>query len=418
MSALPALRWARCLDRSVTRTTTTGSTRRPQDPGAEMETSRGCPYHCTFCAKDNFRNDYRKRPLDVILEELDGLIAQGVEYVYFIDEIFLPNRELLEALVDAAGDLRRADPHRPVEPRPCSTCSARPAASRSRPGSRASPKKGANLLDKQSRLTTDEICAAAGPRPRARAVRPGQPDRCAGRRPGRGRSVAAAPAAARRLGQQAGAAVPVSGLARLHAALGPARRAGLGARARALPRQPRRLQRHPGRASAPARPNWSCQAPMHGGEAMPPRPDDGRRGRRRLGLRAASSPQALGTRGVRGDARHDGRTAAAEQRAAARGARRRYASSRATTGSSGWTTRGTTSRGRASGCWSSRRSAARTSSTSTATRTARSLERTDGGGRAFVRAARGGGGPRRATRPPTWDGYRRARARRAPRGAR
>src|SRR4051812_19764190 len=26
----------------------------PKGPGAEMETSRGCPYHCTFCAKDNF----------------------------------------------------------------------------------------------------------------------------------------------------------------------------------------------------------------------------------------------------------------------------------------------------------------------------------------------------------------------------
>lgn len=68
--------------------------------GAEMETSRGCPYACSFCAKDNFRNKYRKRPLSVILEELDGLIAAGARYVYFIDEIFLPNRELLEALVE------------------------------------------------------------------------------------------------------------------------------------------------------------------------------------------------------------------------------------------------------------------------------------------------------------------------------
>ncbi len=39
----------------------------PQGPGAEMEVSRGCPYHCTFCAKENFRTDYRKRPLAVIL---------------------------------------------------------------------------------------------------------------------------------------------------------------------------------------------------------------------------------------------------------------------------------------------------------------------------------------------------------------
>jgi len=69
----------------------------PAGPGAEMETSRGCPYHCTFCAKDNFRNLFRRRPLAIVLEELDRLIAQSVEYIYFIDEIFLPNRELLEA---------------------------------------------------------------------------------------------------------------------------------------------------------------------------------------------------------------------------------------------------------------------------------------------------------------------------------
>ena len=61
-----------------------------------MEVSRGCPYHCTFCAKDNFRDSYRRRPLPVILEELDGLLAAGVTYVYLIDEILLPWRELLE----------------------------------------------------------------------------------------------------------------------------------------------------------------------------------------------------------------------------------------------------------------------------------------------------------------------------------
>jgi B12-binding domain/radical SAM domain protein of rhizo-twelve system len=99
MSALPALHWPRetiarhhhhhhRFDRS------------PDGPGAELEFSRGCPYRCTFCAKENFRNKYRKRPLPVVLEELDALIAAGMRYVYFIDEIFLPDRRLLEALVD------------------------------------------------------------------------------------------------------------------------------------------------------------------------------------------------------------------------------------------------------------------------------------------------------------------------------
>ena len=67
--------------------------------GAEVEASRGCPYACSFCAKTDFRDQYRRRNLAVLLEEIDGLIDRGVGYLYFVDEIFLPNRQLLEALV-------------------------------------------------------------------------------------------------------------------------------------------------------------------------------------------------------------------------------------------------------------------------------------------------------------------------------
>src|SRR5947208_3399818 len=45
----------------------------PIGAGAEIEASRGCPYSCTFCAKDNFRNGYRKRPAAAVLQELDRL---------------------------------------------------------------------------------------------------------------------------------------------------------------------------------------------------------------------------------------------------------------------------------------------------------------------------------------------------------
>lgn len=72
----------------------------PEGPGAEVEASRGCPYSCSFCAKLDFRDKYRRRELTTLLEEIDRLIAQGVVYLYFIDEIFLPNRPLLEALVE------------------------------------------------------------------------------------------------------------------------------------------------------------------------------------------------------------------------------------------------------------------------------------------------------------------------------
>ncbi|QKT04059.1 TIGR04295 family B12-binding domain-containing radical SAM protein [Ectothiorhodospiraceae bacterium 2226] len=98
MGALPALHWPAAYVRRHAHHHHRFDVA-PQGPGAELEASRGCPYSCTFCAKDNYRDRYRRRPLAVVLEELDGLIAQGVEYVYFVDEIFLPNRELLQALV-------------------------------------------------------------------------------------------------------------------------------------------------------------------------------------------------------------------------------------------------------------------------------------------------------------------------------
>jgi len=97
MAALPALHWPAASIRKHSHHHHRFDAK-PQRPGAEMETSRGCPYHCTFCAKDNFRNSFRRRPLKTIEEELDGLVAHGVEYVYFIDEIFLPYRDVLEII--------------------------------------------------------------------------------------------------------------------------------------------------------------------------------------------------------------------------------------------------------------------------------------------------------------------------------
>lgn len=97
LTVLPALRWPEeCVSRRAHHhhRFSSGSS----GLGAEVEASRGCPYSCTFCAKREFRNNYRKRPLPVVLDEIDGLMAQGVGYIYFIDEIFMPDRKLLESL--------------------------------------------------------------------------------------------------------------------------------------------------------------------------------------------------------------------------------------------------------------------------------------------------------------------------------
>jgi B12-binding domain/radical SAM domain protein of rhizo-twelve system len=71
--------------------------------GAELEFARGCPWSCTFCNKTLFRNRFRERSVDAVLQEIDRLIARGVDYVYFIDEIFGVGKNVLRLLEGIAA---------------------------------------------------------------------------------------------------------------------------------------------------------------------------------------------------------------------------------------------------------------------------------------------------------------------------
>ena len=66
--------------------------------GAEVEFARGCPWACSFCNKTLFRNKFRERRVEAVLEEIDRLIARGVDYIYFIDEIFGVGKNVLRLL--------------------------------------------------------------------------------------------------------------------------------------------------------------------------------------------------------------------------------------------------------------------------------------------------------------------------------
>jgi anaerobic magnesium-protoporphyrin IX monomethyl ester cyclase len=157
MSALPALEWS-ADDVRRHQHHHHRFDAKPSGSGAEVEVSRGCPYHCTFCAKDNFRNEYRKRPLNRVLDEIDGLVRLGVEYIYFIDEIFLPNRELLEALVDRPvrfGIQTRIDLWTPA----MLDLLGRAGCVSIEAGVESISIEGRNLLDKGSRLSTSDIAA-------------------------------------------------------------------------------------------------------------------------------------------------------------------------------------------------------------------------------------------------------------------
>ena len=121
-----------------------------------MEASRGCPFSCSFCAKLDFRDGYRRRDLAPLLAEIDGLIAQGVDYLYFIDEIFLPRPDLLEALatrrvefgVQTRIDLWKPDMLALLGRAGCVSIEA---------GVESLTEVGRAALDKRCKLTTDEL---------------------------------------------------------------------------------------------------------------------------------------------------------------------------------------------------------------------------------------------------------------------
>ena len=155
MKRLPALHWP---DESIRRHSHHHHRfdAEPQGPGAEMEASRGCPYHCTFCAKDNFRNNYRKRPVNVIMNEVDAFAHQSVEYIYFIDEIFLPDSQVLAGLaqrqmkigVQTRIDLWSEEAIRALARAGCVSIEA---------GVESITEEGRAFLDKKCKMSTDEL---------------------------------------------------------------------------------------------------------------------------------------------------------------------------------------------------------------------------------------------------------------------
>lgn len=70
--------------------------------GAELEFARGCPWACSFCNKTLFRNKFRERDLTAVLQEVDTLIARGVDYIYWIDEIFGVGKAVRQLLQELA----------------------------------------------------------------------------------------------------------------------------------------------------------------------------------------------------------------------------------------------------------------------------------------------------------------------------
>ena len=127
--------------------------------GAEVEFARGCPYSCTFCNKTLFRNKYRERKLSAVLDEIDRLIARGVDYIYFIDEIFGVGKQVRVLLEEIAkrpvsiGFQTRID----LWDEPSIDLLARAHCVSFECGVESITDEGRDAMNKHCRITTDRI---------------------------------------------------------------------------------------------------------------------------------------------------------------------------------------------------------------------------------------------------------------------
>ena len=67
-----------------------------------VETSRGCPFRCTFCATHTFNNQlWRPRPIEKIITELK-IISQNrkISDIFFVDDNLTANTKRIENLCD------------------------------------------------------------------------------------------------------------------------------------------------------------------------------------------------------------------------------------------------------------------------------------------------------------------------------
>ncbi len=71
-------------------------------PVGTICSSRGCPFHCTFCCKPY--STYRSRSVDNILDEIAAYYAQGIREFFFFDDLFNASAKRVSAIAQGILD--------------------------------------------------------------------------------------------------------------------------------------------------------------------------------------------------------------------------------------------------------------------------------------------------------------------------
>ena len=78
---------------------------------ANMVSSRGCPFHCNWCAKPISGNKFHLRPAAAVAEEMRLLkMSAGVEHIWFGDDVFALDRHWVEQFAEEVAKKDAAVP--------------------------------------------------------------------------------------------------------------------------------------------------------------------------------------------------------------------------------------------------------------------------------------------------------------------
>ena len=116
---------------------------------------------------------------NAVLTEIDRLVARGVDYIYFIDEIFGVGKNVLQAAGGsgrAQREDRLPDPDRSLDGRDARPAGARRIPSRWRCGIESITDAGRDELNKNCRISTERISELLIYARHANPVGAGQPD--------------------------------------------------------------------------------------------------------------------------------------------------------------------------------------------------------------------------------------------------
>ena len=69
----------------------------------DIMTSRSCILRCSYCAVSHLRGgrqSYRRKPLSLVMDEIEQALADGIEEIHFFDDLFASTSQEAEAFVE------------------------------------------------------------------------------------------------------------------------------------------------------------------------------------------------------------------------------------------------------------------------------------------------------------------------------